>query len=206
MAFEIAEWPGTFSARPVSVTALWTNQPLSSCVEESSGYSGRPYFEAVRAACLDATLFVCLRGHLCAACVKDSCSFCSSAGPPAHIPSSLSKRSILQGTVVDGPPLLPLIKPSQQRSTQSETSAAKASWLIFRSAAWNLEKCGPIWPDEAELAPNLFSSITTITSVYRYEERLLGWPDPEALAALASTSFPFLLFPLGTEDLRSREH
>lgn len=49
-----------FCDRPV-------DQPLSSCLEEPSGYRGQPYFEAVRAACLHTTVFVCLRGHLCAA-------------------------------------------------------------------------------------------------------------------------------------------
>lgn len=59
----------TFSAQPVFRDRP-AEQPLSPCLDQPSGYSGQPYFEAVRAACMDASLFVCLRGHLCAAYVS----------------------------------------------------------------------------------------------------------------------------------------
>lgn len=118
-------------------------------------------------ACRDAALFVCCL------CVKDSCSFCSSAGPPARTasrapsrtPSSLSKRCFLQATVGEGPPSLPSPRPSQQ----AETSAAEVDPGslpgqqpgIFLFFFW--ERFGPVWVKaEAGLAPNVFSSVPTM--------------------------------------------
>lgn len=65
----ISERSETFSAQP-DFCDRPVEQPLSSCLAQPSGYSGQPYSEAVRAACMDAPLFACTRGRLCAAYVS----------------------------------------------------------------------------------------------------------------------------------------
>lgn len=69
MVFVIPERSETFSAQP-DVCDRPVEQPLSSCLAQPSGYGGRPYSEAERAARMDAPLFACPRGRLCAAYVS----------------------------------------------------------------------------------------------------------------------------------------
>lgn len=69
MVFVISDQSETFSAQP-DFRDRPVEQPLSSYLAQPSGDSGQPYFEAVLAACMDAPLFACPRGRLCAAYVS----------------------------------------------------------------------------------------------------------------------------------------